>query len=534
MKAAFFFLLAAKMAVAGFFYQPPAGFHQNQKSLQLTAGAVDCGHEAALEFEYNQKWAVSVWFKSSTGAFTNCNLVAQMENDASSFQGWRMRIASTTLTVQMTHDFTGGEHNTVTATLTGATDRAWHHLAVNFPDTQDASDIEIYYDGSLLSPTVTSNTLGTNTIVNAGAKFSIGSMDASTQFCSDNDVNVDDVQIYGNYAFTSTDVATLYRGGDGAVRLGQTLTSWFNFENDTTASVTDSAGGATACIHSSGADRDFERDTPTNPFDPRQITGIYAWFDATDLNGNGDGNSGYSDADDVDGWVDKKSGLVTQNSLTYDLPIVKNSIKNSLPVVRFDGTDDCIEIEDNDNLSVPASGFSVITVADSQNLSGTSDDGNALWAKDSDALDPGACDPPSDCQREYGLLNSGSGEINWYVKCDLESEPDPQVRRILGSISTGWHIFSNLFDGGTSHTNLLWYKNLSTAGTVSADTLGTCSSTQINGTMDFQIGCRDRSQASGNSHMDMDLGELLIYRTYLSEYDVIQINEYFNNKWAIY
>lgn len=537
MKLFLLLFLSTINLYGGFFYQPPTGFIQNSKSLQFTgsSSAVDCGHEAALEFEYNQKWAVSLWFKAPTGTVTNCQLVGQMRNDASDFRGWRLRLLGTTLTMDMTSAFGSALYNRVTATLTGATNKAWHHIAVNFPNDQNANNMEIYYDGAALTETVVNNGLGTNTIVNASAKFSLGSMDNSIQYCSDNTINIDDVQIYGNHAFTSDNVATLYNQGRGGTKLSTTLTSWFKLgeAGDTTASVVDSAGGASGCTYSLGNNRDFERDVAPSGFNPRQIDGALAWFDATDLNGNGDSNTGYSDGNDVSGWKDKIQNVTTASSLSHDLPVYKTAIKNSLPIVRFDGTDDCLQIADTSDHSIGANGLSFFSVIDVQALDGSGEAGRALFGKDDDTTNPGACDAGgATCQREYGALNGGSGEINWYIKCDLNAEPDPQIRKIRTGLATGWRIFSLTHDGTNSASGMSFYQNLTNAG--STETLGTCTTTQLNGTWPLQIGCRNRTVGSGESWADMDLAEFLIYRKGLTEAEIYQLNEYFNNKWAIY
>src|ERR1051325_4711729 len=70
------------------------------------------------------------------------------------------------------------------------------------------------------------------------------------------------------------------------------------------------------------------------PFSPSDISGLKIWLKA-------DAGAGSSDGDAVGTWTDQSgtSHDFTQ-ATSSKKPTYKTNIQNSLPVVRFDGTDD--------------------------------------------------------------------------------------------------------------------------------------------------------------------------------------------------
>lgn len=71
---------------------------------------------------------------------------------------------------------------------------------------------------------------------------------------------------------------------------------------------------------------------------PESIGSLVGWYKSTDLNGNGDNNSGWTASDPVATWVDSSS---SNNNLTQGVlanrPTYQTSVVNGLSAVRFDG-----------------------------------------------------------------------------------------------------------------------------------------------------------------------------------------------------
>ena len=524
----YFLFIPVLLSASGFI--PKIGSYANSVSLR-TSAAVDFGNQASMVFNAEDTFTACFWFKAPLKTITNCNVVGQALGSGT-FRGWRMRIADTLFTFDHFSTFPSA-YDRVTGTLPNITDGNWHHVCGS-KDGDSVTDMEIWHNGSDIVETDANDTLDTGESTNdAGANFAIGALDATGQNCHIDTIYIDDVQIYSSQ-LSSDDISNIYNNGRGGLRVLSDLLFWARIgdEGDTASGgVIDSTANISNGSYA-GADADFRADIQPNGFSPGDFAPSF-FLEADDLNGNRDGNAGYADGNDVSTWISIYGLKVT--ALHDDAPIIKNNIKNSLPIVRFDGVDDCLELSDADDLSMSPSGLSIITVVDMQNLSGNSTlRGFSPWGKDDDHLEVGSCS--TDCEREYGLLNGNANQMNFYIKCDLNAEPDPQIRNLAGSLSTGWRIWMNSHDGSSDHTKIGFWENGTAIGGTS-DPGSNCSGTQLNGTWQFQIGCRNRTQkdpGSGESWADIDLAGLVMYNFELNTNQRLHIEDYFNDKYAIY
>jgi hypothetical protein len=75
---------------------------------------------------------------------------------------------------------------------------------------------------------------------------------------------------------------------------------------------------------------------PAAPFAPGDISNLVVWLDADD--------TAFSNSDPVDAWTNKGSGGNTAQSDSAKRPVFTTNILNSKPGVRFDGSNDCLQI----------------------------------------------------------------------------------------------------------------------------------------------------------------------------------------------
>jgi hypothetical protein len=122
---------------------------------------VNCGN--ILNFEYNNSYTICGWFN-----FTNDNDTSMFSKQESSgnYRGWVFRKLSS-------YQLMSGLVNTVAnqaqvrTAINVITNNTWYYICTSYNGNTLASGLKLYVNGSELSTTVTSNTLGSNTIVNS-------------------------------------------------------------------------------------------------------------------------------------------------------------------------------------------------------------------------------------------------------------------------------------------------------------------------------------------------------------------------------
>jgi len=130
---------------------------------------ITLGDVSELQFESNQPWSGSVWFKTTSTATRI--LFAKREQQTS----WPYTYRGYSLTFRQNDikfDACNGTNSSALDVRTNKTpgqysDGQWHHIAVTVDGSGDASGVQIYVDGVALAMTTVIDTLGSNTILNS-------------------------------------------------------------------------------------------------------------------------------------------------------------------------------------------------------------------------------------------------------------------------------------------------------------------------------------------------------------------------------
>lgn len=230
-------------------------------------------------------------------------------------------------------------------------------------------------------------------------------------------------------------------------------------------------------------------------FAPSDITGLNLWLYA-------DAITGLSDDDAVGTWADQSgNGNDATQGTAGQKPLYKTNIQNSLPVVRFDGTDDVMVVSDGASLQSAKITLFV------------------------------ACKPDATAVYDTIITKaSGAWAAGWGVFYDTAPTPDVQrgwvnlytgtLVYFTGWLNNTWACATLLFD----QTDLESFKNgtsIMTDNDVNAiNSVGE----------DILIGAYT---TAGVGSLAMDVGEIILYNTNLSAVDRSSVETYLINKWGL-
>jgi hypothetical protein len=217
------------------------------------------------------------------------------------------------------------------------------------------------------------------------------------------------------------------------------------------------------------------------PFAPSDISGLKIWLKA-------DAGAGSSDGDPVGTWTDQSG---TSHDFTQATsgkkPLYKVNIKNSLPAVRFDGSDDEMSAGDLSAVfpsagtiacAVKATSGSYMVYKTKENDSWWQFGGSGYWG----------------AFRSSRLASTGTmpNDSAWHIfSCTAVASAYKVWVDAVNKINSG----SFTFDGGNDH-------NLA-------------------------------HQTTFGHYTAMDLGELIVYDSVLSDADRQQVEQYLSTRWAI-
>jgi hypothetical protein len=218
------------------------------------------------------------------------------------------------------------------------------------------------------------------------------------------------------------------------------------------------------------------------PFSPSDISGLKIWLKA-------DAGAGSSDGDLVGTWSDQSGGAHNFTAAGSARPTYKTNIRNGLPVVRFDGSDD--ELAGGDLSALFSTGASVFAAVSSSNSQFV--------------------------VYEHGQIDmwwsfSGAGYWGPFRSARLASTPGSGL-----PTSSGWHMWSMTADNGSNYK--MW--------------LDTVSQINDTGGFTFSGGTQHRigRQHPNGTYTAMDLGELIVYDSALSGTDRASVESYLNDRW---
>lgn len=235
-------------------------------------------------------------------------------------------------------------------------------------------------------------------------------------------------------------------------------------------------------------------------FSPASIAGLKLWLDASQI-------VGLNDGDAVATWSDS-SGLtndVTQSTGSKK-PTYKTAILNSLPVVRFDGSDDFMETSANFGDNNSLSGDLRCSVFIVYRKSSVSAGYLFGWGTSTIALQAVGIYDDNSIQ-QYGFAGGNGLNFNacanstWFIR---EFHKSPGAINATGeTILNG---ASDLRSGSSSNTP------------------------NVRGTDAFRIG----RWAEAGLYLNGDVAEVLVYQGSAASYNRTAIRSYLNAKWAVY
>lgn len=226
----------------------------------------------------------------------------------------------------------------------------------------------------------------------------------------------------------------------------------------------------------------------TAPFDPSQVAGLYQWLDA--------GTLGLADNDPVGTWTDVSGNTRNATQATgANKPTFKTSIVNSLPIVRFDGTNDRLGLGDFSALT-QGEGFIVVKVDNEPAADGNH---SGLWNIGSDAV---------------------SGHYSYFGDGHIYESFGTTARKDTGNPTpalTSWHIYS-VYSATSDWKNFIDGVQLFSTTT---NTAGFSSSASL--------GC----DSGASNFLDGDVAEFIMFSNKLSTTDRANVVAYLKAKYAI-
>ena len=247
--------------------------------------------------------------------------------------------------------------------------------------------------------------------------------------------------------------------------------------------MTEGSGATAADSSGNGFDLDLDatnpptwsEDVPYTFFSPSDVSGLVAWYDASQL-------TGFSDDDPVGTWTDESGNSNDASNTLTQRPLYKTAVLNGLPVVRFDGTNDRLDM--STSMTVGA----VFVV------------GN--WS--------GADPFPAGYKSMFGRAAGG-----YNLMFGREAETN------LGTSFTGGT--SNIRVNGGAASGVVDYATLSTHKLAYIDT----SSPSTNS--DWHIASGDAL----DEYWFGDMAEIIVYSAALSDTDREAVEDYLNAKWNL-
>jgi hypothetical protein len=352
----------------------------------------------------------------------------------------------------------------------------------------------------------------------------------------------------GNAQVSLTWTAPSYNGGsaitDYSVQVSaDSGSNWTTFSRtaSTTASqvVTGLTNGTSyvfrvAGVNANGTGTYTAASSSVTPFAPTSIAGLQLWLDASDAGSLFDATSGGSlvAADGgVARWEDKSgNGRHATQSTSGSRPLRKTGIKNGLPVLRFDGSNDLMSIPSSAAtfkfLHGGSTGYSIFAVVGVRALNtreriletgrwgSPEGDGGGIgcsWSIDASG------------GFRYDAAAGGTTVIANSSASGLLSTPNFYALSNVGNVSSGTaSVRSSMrVNGGAAITNN------SQTGTPST------ANSRLNLTFGFGVGHNGDGTIEYEQYADLDFCEIIIYNSALSDAERAAVEQYLISKWSI-
>ena len=251
-------------------------------------------------------------------------------------------------------------------------------------------------------------------------------------------------------------------------------------------------------------------------FIPTEISGLKFWVKADSLS--------LSDGDPVGTWADQSgNGNDATQSTAGFKPLYKTNIQHGKPIVRFDGSDDLMEISDTSIILGGQTGMTVFLVI-SEN---TVQINKAMFCK-WDYQTQGCFA----IQTTY-VNDFGAGEFMMFVATTLADAGQSRNRSENADLADAtFYLLEIVYDGSqaTAIDRVKLYKN-STALTMETSFGTTLPSSLLSCTATLKLGCFGGTLSR---NWDGDMGEILMYNSALSAADRLKVETYLNSRWGLY
>ena len=185
---------------------------------------IDVGN--VLNFERTDAFSISAWcYFDGTGTMS---IFSKLENTAP-FRGYSLFQSSTSvLNFYLTNNNLPSNRIAVYANLPSPTTSAWKHVVVTYDGSSNASGVNFYVNGSILSKTISIDTLSATIITSTNAN--IGARASVSEFFNG---QISNLAIF-NQAISAEDVKYLYNGGTPQTNISFEPVSWWKLDNLTT------------------------------------------------------------------------------------------------------------------------------------------------------------------------------------------------------------------------------------------------------------------------------------------------------------
>jgi hypothetical protein len=262
--------------------------------------------------------------------------------------------------------------------------------------------------------------------------------------------------------------------------------------------------------------RDVATSPPAPPtFTPASITDLAVWLDASDpftLLASTTGGSPASVNGEVARWADKSSNALEAIQETAGTrPVRKAAVQNGLGTLRFDGTNDTLQIP-----SVTLQSHCTVFVVSSTNAPFSTSTRLYLEHGPQTNSNP-------------GMFFIGTDTTAWAInRGSLHNGPN----RLLDWMGDGWGIAGFRYDGNNGPLAGVVYKN----GGLVADDTSNATTAQPNTplTTFLNIAARRASLVSAPSLLlSGDIGEIVIYNRPLTLAERQQVEGYLAAKWGL-
>ena len=211
---------------------------------------------------------------------------------------------------------------------------------------------------------------------------------------------------------------------------------------------------------------------------------------------------GATDGTTITQWLDQSDAGHNLNSTGSKKPAWYSNVKNSLGALRYDGTDDCLNINPVPYLDGIANASFYIV------LKPTATTGDTAMGTDTDEF----------------KVYSDTGA--WKVA--MAGVTAGQASGTDANISAGsWYYIGVNYDGtaGTNADRLQFRVN---GNPITLSFSGTVGSSAGSGSTEFEVGCSNNTNFFAG-----DIAEFFIFRATLTSDEISQVETYLSNKWSI-